>query len=276
MKTRTALPALVAATLMLVVVATPASAAPPGRNDSIASPIVIGAIPYTNAQDTRRATTGSSDPGFCFDPEGPADANTVWYSYVASADGRLAANTFGSNYDTTLYVGTPDGSGGMNVVDCTDDSGGGLQSYVGFDAVAGTTYLFMVGTCCGSPGSGGGGSLVFSLDVGAPALVLDVTIDPTGDVDRGVVTLTGTATCSQEVSFAFIDVGLSQRVGQRAISGFGSTDVTACGPTPTAWTVVLEGSNGRFAGGIATGDVSMFACAIECESVSEPFSVKLS
>jgi hypothetical protein len=272
--TRIGLSAFVGATLVLSVLAAPVAAAPL-RNDDIDSPIVIGGFPYTNTQDTRRATTGPTDPGFCYDPSGSADSNTVWYSYTATEDGRLAVNTFGSDYDTTLYVGTANDTGGINVISCVDDSGGGVQSYVGFDAVTGTTYLFMVGTCCGSPGSGGGGNLVFSLDVGEPALVLDVTVDPAGQVDRGVVTLTGTATCSTATDFAFIDLSLSQKVGKRTIEGFGSAELSACGPTPTQWTVVLEGFNGRFAGGNATGDVSMFSCSLECASINESFAVKL-
>ena len=274
MKTRTAVGAMTAATLLLGALAAPASAAPL-RNNSISSPIVIGAVPYTNTQNTERATTGATDPPFCYDPEGSADSNTVWYSFTATEDGRLAANTFGSDYDTTLYVGTPDGAGGINVINCVDDSGGTLQSYVSFEAAADTTYLFMVGTCCGTPGSDGGGTLVFNLDVAGPALELDITVDPTGSVDRGIVTLAGTASCSATPDFAVIDLSLRQRVGQRTIEGFGSTDLSQCGPTPTTWTVVLEGFNGRFAGGQATGDITMFACALECQSIDESFTVKL-
>jgi hypothetical protein len=272
--TRIGLSSFVGAVLVLGALATPVAAAPL-RNDDIDSPIVIGDFPYSNTQDTQRATTGPTDPGFCYDPTGPADSNTVWYSYTATEDGRLAVSTFGSDYDTTLYVGTANDSGGIDVIGCVDDSGGGLQSYVGFDAVAGTTYLFMVGTCCGFPGSDGGGTLVFSLDVGEPALILDVTVDPTGEVDRGLVTLTGTATCSTTSDFAFIDLSLTQRVGKRTIVGFGSTELTSCGPTPTQWTLVLEGFNGRFAGGNATADVFMFACTLECANINVTVAIKL-
>lgn len=273
MKLRTAVNALVTAMLLLGILAGPTSAAPL-KNDSISSPIVIGTVPYSNTQNTSRASTGATDPPFCFDPESSADSNTVWYSFTPVADGRYAANTFGSDYDTTLYVGTPNADGGIDVINCVDDSGGTLQSYVSFDATAGTTYLIMVGTCCGTPGSDGGGSLVFSLDVAAPALVIDVTVDPTGTVERGLVTLTGTASCSQTPDFAEVDISLRQRVGKRTIEGFGFTEVT-CGPSPTPWTIVLEGSNGRFAGGQASGDVSLFACALECQNVNETFTVRL-
>jgi len=274
MKKRAVISALTTASFLLGALAAPTWAAAL-KNNSISSPIVVTAVPYTNSQDTRRATTGATDPPFCYDPEGSADSNTVWYSFTPAEDGRFAANTFGSDYDTTLYVGTPNAAGGIDVINCVDDSGGTVQSYVSFDGAAGTTYLVMVGTCCGAPGSDGGGSLVFSLDVAGPPLVLDATVDPTGNVDQGVVTLTGTVTCSQTPDFAFIDLSLRQKVGQRTIEGFGSTDVGACGPTPTAWTVVLEGFNGRFAGGQATADLSFFACTVECQSVTEAFTVKL-
>jgi hypothetical protein len=262
------------ATLLVGALAAPVTAAPL-RNNNITSPIVIGDIPYTNAQDTTRATTGPTDPPFCFDPEGAADSNTVWYAFTASEDGRLAANTFGSDYDTTLYVGTPNAAGGIDVIGCIDDAAGGLQSYVGFDAVAGTDYLFMIGTCCGSPGSDGGGSLVFNLVVGEPVLVLDVAIAPTGDVDGGHVTLTGTATCSVDTQFGFIDLVLRQKVGKRSIEGFGGTELGSCGPTPTPWTIELDGFNGRFSGGNATGEITMFTCSLDCASITESFAVKL-
>jgi hypothetical protein len=274
MKLRTAVSALVTAMLLLGIVAGPASAAAL-KNDSISSPIVIGTVPYTNSQDTRRARTGATDPPFCYDPEGSADSNTVWYSFTPTASGRYAASTFDSDYDTTLYVGTANADGGIDVINCVDDSGGTVQSYVSFEATAGTTYLIMVGTCCGTPGSDGGGSLVFSLDVAAPALVLDVTVDSTGSVDHGVVTLTGTASCSQTPDFAEIDLSLRQDVGKRTIEGFGFTEISACGPSPTPWMIVLEGSNGRFAGGQASADISLFACSLECQNVNETFAVRL-
>ena len=39
----------------------------------------------------------------------------MWYAFTPSNSGTYVADTFGSNYDTTLYVGTPDGAGGMIV-----------------------------------------------------------------------------------------------------------------------------------------------------------------
>ena len=50
------------------------------------------------------------------------DRATVWYSFTPDADGDYLADTFGSDYDTTLYVGTPDGAGGIDVIGCIDDN----------------------------------------------------------------------------------------------------------------------------------------------------------
>ena len=77
----------------------------------------------------------------------------------------IAADTFGSNYDTVLsaWTGT---QGALSRVACNDDFGG-LQSQVTFDATAGTTYYFMVAICCGN-GESGGADLVFHVHEIAP------------------------------------------------------------------------------------------------------------
>jgi hypothetical protein len=162
---------------LLAASAAPVAAAAPG-NDSVRNPIVIGDIPFTNNQDTTQATSAATDPGYCFDPSLGRDPATVWYSYTATTSGPLGATTFGSDYDTTLYIGTLKGSR-LQVIACGDDSRT-LQSAVRFDAVAGQTYLFMVGT---SPFAGvNGGNLVFNLNVGLVAQVVDLVVDPVGSL----------------------------------------------------------------------------------------------
>jgi hypothetical protein len=121
--------------------------------------------------------------------------HTVWYQFTPSEDIRINANTFGSDYDTgiAVYTGT---RGALTQIDCNDDVvlGQFVQSNVNFDAVAGTTYFFMVGSFGDSPG----GNLVFNVDV---SLELGLTIDPTGSVDpmTGEATISGTITCAEAV-----------------------------------------------------------------------------
>ncbi len=229
----------------------PALAAPPS-NDDFDSATVAPAVPYSDAMDTREATTAADDPD-CFG-RGP----TVWYAFTPTQDMRLEANTFGSDYDTTLSVYTG-ARGALTQVVCNDDAAFSLQSRVRFDALAGETYFFMVGAFA----SGAGGNLMFTLDVAPPAppaLTLEVNIDPAGSVvpSKGVATIQGTVTCSRPV---FVDVfsDLQQRAGRVTIRGFGGAFVECDGVTP--WSFTVFGENGRFAGGRA--DASVFAFAFD-------------
>jgi hypothetical protein len=101
---------------------------------------VIGALPATVTVDATEATTGQTDPGYCPAPEWGQDPATVWFEHTATSTGALAATTYGSDYPTTLYVGTADGNGGLDVIGCATQSGGTAQSAVRFEADAGVTY----------------------------------------------------------------------------------------------------------------------------------------
>jgi hypothetical protein len=133
----------------------PLAAVPP--NNEVDDATVIPALPFSDSADTTNATTAEDDPD-CFG-RGP----TVWYEFTPEEAVRVEADTFGSDYDTTLSVYT--GSrGALNQIACNDDAADVLQSRVSFDALAGETYLFMVGAF----GSKLGGRLVFSVDASAP------------------------------------------------------------------------------------------------------------
>lgn len=257
--------------LLFAVTAAPVQAQAPS-NDDIGSPTTIAAIPFSDGPySTDEATTGPTDPPFCFG--GEPDSQTVWYQYTAEADGPLLADTAGSDYDTTLYVGTPDGSGGIDVIACTDDVAS-LQAAVVFDAAAGTTYLFMVGSCCA--GGGAGGNLVFSLQEGPPLLTVDLSLSSTVLVTKaGVATVTGTATCSGPV-FASVDIELRQAVGRFIISGFGFAELIDCGPDGTPFAVEIVGDNGRFGPGKGSVGAFLVACdEFQCAESSVEQDVRL-
>ena len=259
---------VVTATLLAV----PASAtAAPLKNDDISKPTALGALPASARQDTTRATTGPTDPPFCFG--GDSDSNTVWYSLTAAASGRLAVDTFGSDYDTTLYVGTADGAGGMDVIDCVDDTVD-LQSRVAWDAVAGTTYLIMAGTCCGDPGSDGGGDLRLHADVAMPAVTATVTIDDAGKHTKaGTAIVSGTITCSGD-GFVDLFAEVRQTLGRRAITGDSGIGLD-CGPDPIAWQVEVSSIDGSYGGGNATVTATAFVCdQFEC-TASDPVSRRI-
>jgi hypothetical protein len=260
------------AAIVMTALAVPVSAAAPG-NDDIASPTTVGPLPYSDGPyDTTEATTGATDPTFCF---GEPDRSTVWYSFTPASSDRYAADTFGSDYDTTLYVGTPDGAGGIDVIDCNDDAQG-LQSFLSWEATGGTTYLLMVGTCCGGGvvgQAGGGGTLIFHVDVAPPPPTLAITIDGTGSFSRyGVATIGGSISCTNADGVQ-IDADATQRVGRFLIRGFGSTFVDC---SDTRWSMDISGEDGKFLGGYLSVNVFAFACGpVECTDAFVSRTVRL-
>jgi hypothetical protein len=127
-----------------------ALAAPPG-NDDFGNATTISSLPFSDALDTTQATTASDDPSCS------GNAHSVWYSFRPSTRVSVIADTFGSDYDTTLsaYSGS---RGSLTQVACNDDSGS-LQSRISFTAAGGVTYRLMVA----SFDDGVGGQLTFSI-----------------------------------------------------------------------------------------------------------------
>lgn len=266
--------ALTAALALAAAFALPVSAAAAPRNDRSARPVVVGSIPFSHSQDTTEATSSPSDPGYCSAPEFGTDPGTVWFRYTATATGPLGATTFGSDYDTTLYVGTPNGSGGIDVIACNDDVRT-LQAAVRFDADAGQTYLFAVGT---SPFAGvNGGNLVFNLDVGPVAMAVDLEVDPVGSVSKGVVTFHGTVSCSAEATLGSIVIAeLSQAQGPAEALGVGFLDVAGCPGTGIPFAIEVPSEVGKFKAGPATAQFIYAACNdFECANETIDAAVTL-
>jgi len=260
------------AAIVMTAMAAPVYAAVPG-NDDIANATVVGALPYSDGPyDTTEATTGATDPTFCF---GEPDRSTVWYSFTPATSGRFEADTFGSEYDTTLYVGTSDGAGGVSVIACNDDAKD-LQSAVSWDATGGTTYLLTVGTCCGGGvvgQAGGGGVLRFHVDVAPPPPTLTLTVDGIGSFNPyGVATIRGSVTCANADGLE-IDADVSQRVGRILIRGFGGTFMDCA---TGRWSMDVSSEDGKFLGGALSVNAFAFACGtFECADTSVSRTVRL-
>ena len=175
-----------------VATAHPASASPPS-NDTEVTAVVVDGVPFTHAVDTTDAAPGG--PRFC------SNGASAFYRFTPSEDVRIQADLLGSDYDTTLGVYTRDREGHVEPLECNDDRLG-YAAGVRVQAVAGTTYYFMVGQCCGH-GRSGGGSLTFTMSevVSGP---LDVTVDVSDpgivDVHTGIATLSVTVTCNKRSS----------------------------------------------------------------------------
>ena len=228
---------------------------PPPPNDDFNNPTVVQSIPFTTSEDVSAATTAPDDPLSCFGAN-----QTVWFAFTPPANIRLEANTFGSNYDTTLsvYTGT---RGALTLIACNDDSNNTVQSRVRFDAVAGTNYYFMVSSLF--PVSSA--NLVFNLLQGPPPLTIAPSLTQFGSVDptTGTATLTGFVTCSQPV-FVTLSGQLKQTHAGTPISGFFSTFIPCTGTTP--WSVTVQTVpflfHGRSAALFTAGKATVFASAV--------------
>jgi hypothetical protein len=55
-------------------------------NDDIAAATGVTAVPFADGPyDTTEATTGATDPSFCFEPGASPDRSTVWYSFTPAS-----------------------------------------------------------------------------------------------------------------------------------------------------------------------------------------------
>ena len=244
----------------LLAAAPAAAAGPAPANDDLADAIVIDTFPFTATQDTTGATSGPGDPGTCAAPEAGPDSFTVWYRWTAPASGPIAVATWGSDYDTSLQVGTSDGSGGIDVLACNEDTRE-LQAALRFDAVAGETYLFVVGMApwAWEPA---GGQLVFTLDVGPAAQAADATLDPVGSISKGVVRFSGRVSCAAIADLSsLVILELRQSGGPRETgAGTAFLDVSGCPGDDLAFEIEVPADAGRFHPGAATAQLLWFAC----------------
>jgi hypothetical protein len=266
----------VAGLLVVGISAVPVSAAEPApANDSISSPTVVGDLPFTDTIDTSGATSESGDPASCWYPDVGPDFATVWYSWTAAESGPIGAATWGSDYDTTIYVGTPDGNDGIAVLACNDDTRS-LQAAVRFDAVAGETYLIAVGASVF--GEGVGGQLVITLDVGPVPATANVEVDPAGAFAKGNVFFEGTVSCGSDAGLShLLVVELVQRSGNRQTgAGTAFLDIEGCPGEDIPFEVEVPTDIGHFHPGRASAQVIWVACNdFECANETVDLQVTI-
>src|SRR3954462_946302 len=246
----------------------------PPPNDDFNAPTVIPSMPFTVSQNVANATTAPDDP-FC-----AGRTQTVWFAFIPTQNMGIEANTFGSNYDTTLSVYT--GSrGSLTQLACNDDSVS-LQSRIRFDAVAGTTYYFMVSSFSFFPNSNA--NLVFNLVPAPPPLAIVPSVLQFGSVtpSTGAATISGFVSCSQQ-AFVTISGQLKQTHGPASTFGFFSVFVPCNGTTPWSASIQTVGQtfHGRALADLFTGgpaDVTASASAFDFENgvfVQRNFAVRI-
>jgi hypothetical protein len=207
-------------------------AAPP--NDDLRNAVVIAALPFTHNVNTSEAKTSHGDPlGF---ENCDIGGHTVWYQFSPTENIRVNANTVGSDYDPVFGVYTGR-RGDLTQVTCNF-----LPASATFEAIAGETYLLVVGSSDGQPG----GNLIFNVDVG---LEVGVTIDPEGSVNpsTGVATISGTVTCSRT---AFFELAGSVQQRKVFVPQGGLFTQGGCDGV-TRWEAEAVPESGRFGAGTA-------------------------
>ncbi|MCH8007646.1 MAG: hypothetical protein IIC91_02150 [Chloroflexi bacterium] len=128
------------------------SIAVPPPNDDFANAQPVASLPFTMTVNNLTATDEDDEPTpSCLQPYGVE--YTLWYSYTAARDEILVADTGGSApYDIAIGVYTGDVGDTLALpalADLTEVACSSLFSFptrVGFEAEAGTTYYFQLGT----------------------------------------------------------------------------------------------------------------------------------
>lgn len=141
------------------------------------APVVSGHGQYAGC--TRFASLAGSSPCGTGHTQGP----DIWFRWTPACSGPVTLDTFSSDFDTVLSVHSGCPGEAANALHCNDDGGGGLQSTLTMNTVAGQTLLIRVA------GFGGArGSVTLNVNEGAPPV--NDTCGAAPAITSGVYTFT--------------------------------------------------------------------------------------
>jgi hypothetical protein len=261
--------ALFVAIILLFTMAGPVAAAAPNDTVAGATDVSVGDTVNedTSAADTTDATETALNE-FC---GAPAVEHGVWFEITPSADVTAKFDVVDSNYSAGIMIfeDPPTADGLLNC-------GPGIIIQ---GLAAGVTYDVLVFGDGGSAATGG--AMVLHVLEAAPAPDISVTINRRGTADKqGNAHISGTVTCtSTDGSGILFDVfgDMTQKVGRIRIHGFFDTFLEVpCDGTTNAWTAVVVGDNGVFAGGKAVTVAIGFGCTDECSEGFAQATIQLS
>jgi hypothetical protein len=239
------------------VTAAPVIAGSAPRSDNFERARRISSIPFEATVDVSKAKKAADDPS-C---EGTG--HTVWFKYTPSADVRLLASVRARRAAEWVSVWTGE-RGALTEVECD-------EYRPIFEATAGTTYYFMVGTY----NNRRGGDIRFRLREAPPPPTIEVTVDPTIMVNaqNEAVTVGGTIACTNSQYAEFY--GSVKQVGtdRHFISAFFYDYDFECDGTVQEWSVTELG-DGVFVDGPALVQFDAYACSrVECVEVEDILNV---
>lgn len=163
--------------------------AQPPANDDFGSATNIASMPYSVTINTTDATKASDDsvPSCA-----PSTGKSVWYRYTPTSNHRIALDTYGSSFNTTLSVWTGT-RGSLTQRACNDDEGGTVQSELNLAVTSGTTYYIMVG---GNTSTSGGSLKLNGKADGTPPNVQIVNPQPGNAFSGNQLSIEATASDS--------------------------------------------------------------------------------
>jgi uncharacterized protein (TIGR03437 family) len=145
-------------------------------NDEPATATAVSSLPFTITQTTQPATMNSADP--VHSCTGKADSATVWFRYVATADGTLSVDAAGSDYYTVLAIYSGSAGAGAEL-GCNGDWTSSPRSGTRATVSQGQSYLIEASGW----NKAGGGTLTLNASLGAgsaPTSTIDAVTDVVG------------------------------------------------------------------------------------------------
>ena len=242
-------------------------------NDNFANAQVLPGGAGTVTGFNENATKETGEPNHA----GNTGGRSVWYRWTAPQSGPATFDTLTSNFDTLLAIYTGSAVNALTVVGSNDDSGGGLQSSVTFNAVAGTIYRIAVDGFGAETGNitlhytstittpppvvvTTAGSLAYTENQAATAIDSGVTVT---DIDStnlvgGSVAITGNFASGQDVLGFANQSGItgSYNAGTGALTLTGTASVAAYQAALRAVTYVNSSENPSILQRTATFTVS--------------------
>lgn len=207
-------------------------------NDNFTNSISLsGTQGSTNGTNVR----ATKEPG---EPNHAGNTNTVsvWYHWMAPTNGNVVFDTKGSLVNTLLGIYTGSSVSGLTVVTNDNDSGGGTDSQVVFNATAGTTYRIAVDGFAG-------GQSTFVLNWNQPTALVIVTQPQSQTVYQGNnVTFTANAIGRPDPTYQW-------RFNGANISGATSSSYTITGVQTSHagnYTVIASNSSGSVTSTVAS------------------------
>lgn len=126
----------------------------PPANDNFASAISLGnTLPISNTGSNVYGSKEQGEPDHAASQGYPKGGASVWWTWSATATGKVTVSTSGSDFNTLLAVYTGSSVGTLTFIAANNDFNGQETSTLTFQAIAGTAYMIAVDGQFGASGN---------------------------------------------------------------------------------------------------------------------------